>query len=1314
MFLKRREEIEEALQERILILDGAMGTQLQDCALEEDDFRGEVFGGWGCELKGNNDCLCLTRPQVILDIHRRYIAAGADIITTNSFSSNRISQSEYGCADFAAQMARAAARLARQAADEAMGDGLSAAAVVASGLSFGVASGAVGVDVSFATAACAAAAGACLSSGVASGASGADPSSSGVAGQGRRIWVAGDVGPTGKSLSLASDLADPAYRRYDFDDMVQAYKEQIEALVEGGVDLILFETCFDALNVKAGMYAIEQLGLDIPVMVSVSVGDRSGRTLTGQTLEAFYLSVCHGNLLSFGLNCSLGARDLEPLLADVASFARCRVSCHPNAGLPDEMGRYNETPEMMVESILRMARSGYLNIVGGCCGTTPAHIRAIAEALRRPDDPISTQDSEYSGHPCGIAPRPLPEAENTLSVSGLSAVSLDTRKCNFTNIGERTNVAGSRKFAKLIAAGEYDQALQVAAHQIEGGAAVIDVNMDDAMLDSKAEMRKFLRYISNDPAVASASLMIDSSHWETIVEGLKNAQGKCIVNSISLKEGEEIFLEHARFIRSLGAAVVVMAFDEQGQATTYERKIEICARAYDLLTRKAGFAPYNIIFDVNVLSVGTGLAEHRRYGIDFIEAVRWIKQNLPGALTSGGISNLSFAFRGNNPVREAMHSAFLYHARNAGLDMGIVNPSMLQIYDDIEPEMLQRVEDVILDRDEEATDRLIAKAQQVAEAVSAAKQAATALVSPGSDGASAGNPFASSAGARERLVQALVKGKGDSLREDVMEMLAELGEAVDVIEGPLMDGMKRVGEYFGDGRMFLPQVIKSAKIMRDAVEILKPYMESSGDASALARPKVVIATVKGDVHDIGKNITAIVLSCNGFDVTDLGVMVPKETILAKAEEIKADFIAVSGLITPSLYQMEELCREMSSRGMATPLFVGGATASALHTAVKLAPLYEHVYYGSDASDSAVKFKSYMIDAEAFEVEQHVIQQKLRQQYSAASAARSASVAPTALTEAPSDSSTASTVTTPEVSATSSAPTLGFSAETFLRGKVFSDFPVGEISPKELLPYFDWKMFNAVWGIKTEDSSLRADAEHMLRHLIDENALHVRLGLHFEMARSERDADGLDWIVTETGHRLPMLRQTSGKRLSLADFLPFDESAFPSQLGYFAVAVTSDSGHDSCNCPECKMDYEPMLLRSIKVTLAEAASSWVDARLKAELRSSDEFDAANRALKDKVKIVKPAAGYSSCPDHSLKADIIAAIPDSEQLGIGFTETFAMTPDASICAFVFAHPDASYPDIRELPDHMLKLYAAARHFTEEQSRIFLGHLCAGSGE
>ena len=836
----------------------------------------------------------------------------------------------------------------------------------------------------------------------------------------------------------------------------------------------------------------------------------------------------------------------------------------------------------------------------------------------------------------------------------------------------------------------------MAAHQIEGGAAVIDVNMDDAMLDSKAEMRKFLRYISNDPAVASAALMIDSSHWETIVEGLKNAQGKCIVNSISLKEGEEIFLEHARFIRSLGAAVVVMAFDEQGQATTYERKIEICARAYDLLTRKAGFAPHNIIFDVNVLSVGTGLAEHRRYGIDFIEAVRWIKQNLPGALTSGGISNLSFAFRGNNPVREAMHSAFLYHARNAGLDMGIVNPSMLQIYDDIEPEMLQRVEDVILDRDEEATDRLIAKAQQVAEAVSAAKQAATAPVSSGSYGASAGNPLVSSAGARERLVQALVKGKGDSLREDVMEMLAELGEAVDVIEGPLMDGMKKVGEYFGDGRMFLPQVIKSAKIMRDAVEILKPYMESSGDASALARPKVVIATVKGDVHDIGKNITAIVLSCNGFDVTDLGVMVPKETILAKAEEIKADFIAVSGLITPSLYQMEELCREMSSRGMETPLFVGGATASALHTAVKLAPLYDHVYYGSDASDSAVKFKSYMIDAEAFEAEQHVIQQKLRQQYSAASAARAASVAPTALTEAP------------------AAPTLGFSAETFLRGKVFSDFPVGEISPEELLPYFDWKMFNAVWGIKTEDSSLRADAEHMLKHLIDENALHVRLGLHFEMARSERDADGLDWIVTETGRRLPMLRQTSGKRLSLADFLPFDESAFPSQLGYFAVAVTSDSGHDSCNCPECKMDYEPMLLRSIRVTLAEAASSWVDARLNAELRSSDEFDAANRALKDKMKIVKPAAGYSSCPDHSLKADIIAAIPDSEQLCIEFTETFAMTPDASICAFVFAHPEASYPDIRELPEHILKLYASARHFTEEQSRIFLGHLCAGSGE
>lgn len=1194
--------IAEALKERILVLDGAMGTQLQQRSLAEEDFRGGIFKDWPCELKGNNECLCLTRGDVLLDIHRSYIAAGADIITTNSFSANRISQSEYGCADYAAKMAYEAARLARKAADEA----------------------------------------------------------------GRKVWVAGDVGPTGKSLSLASDLSDPAYRRYDFDAMAEAYKEQIAALVDGGADIILFETCFDALNVKAGLYAIDSLGLDIPVMVSVSVSDRSGRTLTGQTIEAFYHSVAHGRLLSFGLNCSLGARELEPLLADLSVFACCNASCHPNAGLPDEMGRYTETAASMAQAVRRMGENGLLNIVGGCCGTTPDHIRAIAGAV------------------ADLSPRALPEQPRSLTVSGLEAVCLDTSKCNFTNIGERTNVAGSRKFAKLIASGDYDQALLVAANQIEGGASVIDVNMDDAMLDSSVEMVRFLRHISNDPAVASAALMIDSSHWDTIVGGLKNAQGKCIVNSISLKEGEEVFLEHARLIRSLGAAVVVMAFDEEGQATTYRRKIEICARAYDLLTQKVGFAPWDIIFDVNVLSVGTGLAEHRRYGVDFIEAVRWIKGNLPCALTSGGISNLSFAFRGNNPVREAMHSVFLFHARAAGLDMGIVNPGMLQIYDNIEPDMLERVEDVILDRREDATDRLIAKAQELAAGV---RDGGVTTGAPCGGGYSAGQSIvadeASTADSGDRIIDALVKGKSDTLQEDLMEQLGELGTAVAVIEGPLMDGMKKVGEYFGEGKMFLPQVIKSAKIMRDAVDILKPYMGADGEGASASRPKVVIATVKGDVHDIGKNITSIVLGCNGFEVADLGVMVPKETILAKAEEIGADFIAVSGLITPSLFQMEELCREMTARGMTTPLFVGGATASALHTAVKLAPLYDHVYYGSDASDSAVKFKTYLMDAGSFEKQQHEAQQKLRDIY-----CKSGSSGATA-----------------DASTSDSAGVNGtiFPAESYLRGQVFTDIPAGELDVSEIIPYIDWQMLKAIWRVK-EDDTLLDDAKRLLEHLVEEKLLHVNVGLHFEMAHSESDGDGQDWIVLASGRRLPMFRQSGGDRRSLSDFLPPASFGFESQLGFFAASVTSDE-HADCDCQECRMDYEPMLLRTLKMTLAEAASLWVDARLRCEFSS---YGASGGTLPVGVRVVKPAAGYYSCPDHTMKQDILELIPSSTALGIVFTESYAMIPDASICAFVFAHPKAGYPEIRKAAPLFIERYASARGFSAEQAHTFLGHL------
>lgn len=1160
----------DTLRQRILILDGAMGTMLQRYTLTEEDFRGDYFQDCTAELKGDNECLNLTRPDILLDIHRQYIQAGADIITTNSFSANRISQSEYGCADRAADMARAAASLARRAADEA----------------------------------------------------------------GRPVWVAGSIGPTGKSLSLAPDIADPAYRPYSFDDMAEAYREQIAALVEGGVDILLFETCFDALNVKAGLWALSSLGIDIPVMVSVSVGDRSGRTLTGQTLEAFYRSVSHGRIMSFGLNCSLGADGLEPLLSDIATFTECAVSCHPNAGLPDEMGLYHDTPQQMAASVRRMAESGLLNIAGGCCGTTPEHISALRDALE------------------GLAPRLPATASKTLSISGLESVTIDSRHNNFTNIGERTNVAGSRKFARLIAAGDYDTALQIAASQIENGASVIDINMDDAMLDSAQEMRKFLRYISNDPAVARAALMIDSSHWDTILEGLKNAQGKCIVNSISLKEGEEAMLAKARIIRQLGGAVVVMAFDEQGQAVSYERKIEICERAYKILTEKAGFPPENLIFDVNVLSVGTGLTEHRRYGADFIEAVRWIKSHLPGALTSGGISNLSFAFRGNNPVREAMHSVFLYHATAAGLDMGIVNPGMLQIYDEIEPDMLKKVEDVILDKTPDATEALIIKAQDVMNSTSAGS---------GFTNVNTSNTDVSS---DIRIINALVKGQSAGLEEALMESLNQYGRPVCVIEGPLMDGMKKVGEYFGQGKMFLPQVVKSAKIMRDAVDLLKPYMNEGGSEGVSRRPKVVIATVKGDVHDIGKNITAIVLNCNGFDVIDLGVMVPRETILDTALSEEADIIAVSGLITPSLYQMEEICREMTSRKMHTPLFIGGATTSQLHTSVKLAPLYDHVFYGSDASSSAVLCKSYMMDPEAFEKEQHTVQLKMRELYDRGIAQPQ---------EAPSHIDR------------------GFDRDTYITEPVFSDISYCEIDPRQLLPYFDWRMLYAVWGVK-EDLQLKSDAESLLEHLISRHELHVKLALHFESCF----ADEHDDIILPSGRKIPMLRQEIGDRRSLADFLPQRSLGVTAPCGFFAVAVTAEHG-DDCGCEDCHTDFESMLLRSVRVTMAEAASAWTDEVLRRQLPAGSQ-----------ARIVKPAAGYYSCPDHTIKRDIMSIIPDSDKLGISFTETYAMVPDASICAFVFAHPQACYPDIRKISTATLDSYASRRGFTEDEKRLFLGHL------
>lgn len=1228
--------------ERILILDGAIGTMLQARGLTEDDFRAGELAACPVELRGNNECLNLTRPDVVRAVHEAYIDAGADIITTNTFGANRIVQHDYACSDLADRMALEGARLARAAADAA----------------------------------------------------------------GRPVLVAGSVGPTSKSLTLSPSADDPTVRTVSFDEMAAAYAGQMRALLQGGVDLLLLETCFDALNVKAALYALtaltddparraelhltQRFGPDAlpPVIVSATVSDRSGRTLTGQTLEAFYVAVNHYPLAAFGLNCSLGADEMYPLVREVGGFARCPVSCHPNAGLPDGMGGYGETPQAMARAMGRMAADGLLDIAGGCCGTTPGHVRAIAAAV--------------AGRPARRSLRPAAAADGgPLVVSGLEAVSIDLRTRRFTNVGERTNVAGSRKFARTVAAGDVAGALQIAAAQIEDGADVIDVNMDDAMLDSRFEMERFVRAAMGEPAVARAALMIDSSHWDTLLAGLKNAQGKCIVNSLSLKDGEEVFLSRAREVRRLGAAMVVMAFDERGQATDLARKTEICARAYRLLTRGAGVAPHDIIFDANILAVGTGIAGHARYAVDFLDAVRWIKENLPGALTSGGVSNLSFAFRGNNAVRGAMHAAFLYHAVRAGLDMAIVNPGMLMVYDEVEPRLLRAVEDVLFATDAGATERLVAMAARVA----AARDAAAGM----SPSAAADAPAASPSTPEERLAEALVSGRTDGLAADVEACLQTGATAVQIVEGPLMEGMKRVGGLFADGKMFLPQVVKSAKVMKQAVALLEPHMQTASPAADVAgasaaalhrRPRVVIATVKGDVHDIGKNIVAIVLACNGFDVRDLGVMVPKEAILDAAAEYDADIVVASGLITPSLAQMEELCREMSRRGLDVPLFIGGATTSALHTAVRLAPLYPHVFYGADASATAVMAKRCIIGREAFEREARAAQERLREQY-----ARSRAAAPAAVAQG------------------ADRP---FPAEACWRWEAPADVVAADVPLDLLLPRFDWKLFYAIWGVRRGQVpaadpallALKAEAEALIGRYAADGTCRVRMAVRWLPATS----DGDDICLHLPGgreQRIPTLRQerpstlADGRRvcLSLADFVPCREDGFTSPVGFFAVSVDDGSPHPaaalSAGVSGGGTDYDGLLRHAVKSTLAEAASVLLDEKVRAAL------DAACRrrdADGSGWRVVRPAAGYASCPDHTLKRDILALLPGAARLGISLTESCAMLPEASICGLVFIHREASYPEVRALSAARLESYARRRGMTPDEARRFLGHLRA----
>ena len=1165
-------DIREALQERILILDGAMGTFIQSLGLNEQAYHQGRLAGWPVSLVGNNDVLNLSSPDVIADIHRRYIEAGADIIESNTFSSNRISQQEYGCEQLVTEMAREGARIARQVAD------------------------------SYSE---------------------------------RHIWVAGSMGPTSKSLSLASDMNEPALRAITFDEMAEAYEEQATALIEGGADLLLVETCFDALNTKAALCAImrlnERLGREVPVMVSATINDRSGRTLTGQTLEAFYVSVSHYPLLSFGLNCSFGVTELRPFVEQLAQRLPVYISLHPNAGLPNEMGEYEELPPYTASHLRQMAEAGLLNIAGGCCGTNDEHIKAISEALRN------------------IAPRQVPTADHQLRVSGLEPLLVDRQVTNFINVGERTNVAGSRKFARLIAEKKYDEAMTVARQQIEGGASIIDINMDDAMLDSRHEMETFVRYVANDPAVARSTLMIDSSDWPTVLAGLKNAQGKCIVNSISLKNGEREFLEHARELRRLGAAVVVMAFDEEGQATTYDRKIAIAQRAYQLLTG-IGFPPQDIIFDVNILSVGTGISEHADYGRDFIRAVGWIKEHLPSAKTSGGVSNLSFAFRGNNTVREAMHSVFLYHAIQAGLDMAIVNPSMLQVYDEIEPKLLRAVEDVILSTDEGATERLITLADEL-------KTAATSA-----DGApAAASPSWRASSIEERLSYALTKGVTDYLSEDIPEALHAYGDRpVDVIEQPLMQAMEHIGQLFGEGKMFLPQVVKSAKVMKEAVALLQPYIEQE-QTGHMERPLIITATANGDVHDIGKNIVDIVLGCNNFEVHDLGVMVPNETILAETLRLKPLLVGVSGLITPSLKEMEQLCRLFQDNTLLVPIIIGGATTSAVHTAVKLAPLYKGgVIYGGDASQTSVLAKRLQIDPEGTLRQIRAEQQQLRDAYEEHH-----------------------TELTPYEDANRLAVPL--------RRPVCCDTvatPIPAVSPTPSITtvasFIDWRMFLLFWGFKGETlqqllvnpeaEKTLAEGKAWLQRAISDKSIKLQMLTHFEQA-TRRGND----IVLADGQTLPMLRSQSqtGHYRSLADF--FDEHQ-PQPIGLFTIVTQP--------VQQPTEESDRLMSHALCARLTEAAAEWLQQQLYGNQRA-----------------IRAAFGYATCPDHSLKRIVFDRLNAERQLGITLTDHYSIQPSTAICGLFISHPEVHYFPVGRIDRNQLEDYCRRRGITPEEGERLL---------
>ena len=1172
--------IQEIAKERILLIDGAMGTMLQAYQLEESDFRGDQFKDHPSDLKGNNDLLSLSRPDVVEAIHTAYLEAGAALIETNTFNANAISQSDYGTEDLVYEINLKSAKIARKSADKFSHD---------------------------------------------------------------PRFVCGALGPTNRTASLSPDVNDPGFRNVSFDELAVAYGEQVRGLLDGGVDVLLVETVFDTLNCKAALFAIQSLleerGEEVPIIVSGTITDASGRTLSGQTVEAFWHSIRHVDLFCVGLNCALGAEQIRPFLDALSTVADTLVSVYPNAGLPNEFGEYDQSPEAMAKIIKEFSDSGLVNLVGGCCGTTPDHIKAIANAVE------------------DIQPRVIPDIAPLTKLSGLEPVTIRPES-NFINVGERTNVTGSARFRRFIKEDNYEEALSVARQQIENGAQVIDVNMDEGLLDSEAAMGTFLRLIAAEPDIAKVPVMVDSSKWSVLETGLKNLQGKGIVNSISMKEGEDEFKRQAGVIKKYGAAVIVMAFDESGQADSYERKIEICSRAYDILTEEVGFPPEDIIFDPNIFAVATGIEEHNEYANAYIEATKTLKEALPGIHISGGVSNISFSFRGNNGVREAMHSAFLYHAIQAGMDMGIVNAGQLTVYDDIDPELKTRVEDVLFNRREDATERLV----EIAEEYRGVKRSEEKDLSWRDQTV------------EQRICHALVEGIMDFVVEDTEEARKKYDRAIEVIEGPLMDGMNVVGDLFGAGKMFLPQVVKSARVMKKAVAHLVPFIEKEKDELGLTKKsngKIIMATVKGDVHDIGKNIVGVVLGCNGYDVIDLGVMVPSDKILSSARDEGADIIGLSGLITPSLDEMVHVAKEMERLEFDVPVLIGGATTSKTHTAVKIEENYSgptvHVI---DASRAVGVVSKLMNDNErdAFVSERRQEYDGIRVQRGDSKRVRQLSIE---------EARTRKFFTDWKGYQVPSPKLQGM--------KLFEDYPLDE-----LVDYIDWSPFFHAWEMKgkypailknskygKEARKLFQDGQNMLDRIVSQKLIGAKAVIGFFPATAEDETITVD----DTEFHFPRQRVDKGSNetnYSLADFI----SPNGDWLGLFALTTGHGVEESARKFESENDDYSAIMIKVLADRLVEALAERMHERVRKEFWGYDENEklANEELIKEEYRGIRPAPGYSACPDHTEKDKIWKLLDVEANAGISLTETRAMYPAASVCGWYFSHPESRYFSVK----------------------------------